>query len=237
MNSFSKSILFLFALAALGTMTLSPCWSQQSDFVTGSEAAEMVTSKSEISSDASSLPFEDSQDFDATDISVVDPEMASAQVETDCDDCQTCEGYVLTDPQLFPEVKNVNFFGVDRETCCDEWSGLCKMKSLKFGCNCGGLKANKGHLGLGWLRGRSGGEGCDYCNGGCCDTGSCDKGSGLKDCLAKCCLGKRCGGKSCSCQDKPAQRYVFGRPVEGSCQECGCCEKACPPEEGCESCK
>lgn len=41
-------------------------------------------------------------------------------------------------------VQNHFIFGVDRHSCCDEWSGFC---------NCGGLKLNPGHLGLKWLRG------------------------------------------------------------------------------------
>ena len=45
---------------------------------------------------------------------------------------------------------NANFFGVDRRSCCDEWSGFC---------NCsGGLKANPGHLGNPYLRSK---ENCD----------------------------------------------------------------------------
>ena len=51
------------------------------------------------------------------------------------------------------EVKNRNFFGVDREECCDEWEGLC---------GCSGLKANPGHWGLPWL------QGLYACEEGCC---------------------------------------------------------------------
>ncbi len=64
-----------------------------------------------------------------------------------------------------------NFFGVDRLACCDEWCGFC---------NCGGLKANPGHLGLPWLRSK---ENCD---------------------AAKKICGKHCGrnaGNSCGCPD------------------------------------
>jgi hypothetical protein len=38
---------------------------------------------------------------------------------------------------------NPNFFGVNRECACDEWDGFC---------NCGGLKFNRGHLGIPALR-------------------------------------------------------------------------------------
>jgi hypothetical protein len=51
------------------------------------------------------------------------------------------------------EVKNHFFFGIDRESCCDEWAGLC---------GCGGLKANPGHWGQPWIRG------CDACEEKCC---------------------------------------------------------------------
>ena len=236
MKSFSKSTLFLVTFAALGLATVSTGWAQQDDRSL-EIVADVMASEDETFNGTNSLPFEDGGSFDAANISVVDPIMASAQTETDCDACQTCDGSVVTDPQLFPEVKNVSFFGVDRESCCDEWSGFCKNRTLRYGCNCGGLKANKGHLGLRWLKSRYGGEGCDYCNGGCCDDGGCDKGSRLKDCFAKCCLRKGSESESCGCQDKSTQRFVFGRAVESNCQRCGCCDKSCPPEEGCESCK
>jgi len=48
---------------------------------------------------------------------------------------------------------NPTFFGVDRHTCCDEWEGFS---------NCGGLKANPGHLGIPWLRSK---ENCDSATG------------------------------------------------------------------------
>lgn len=44
-----------------------------------------------------------------------------------------------------------NFFGVNREECCDEWYGFC---------NCGGLKFNQGHLGVRNLRSN---EPCEQC--------------------------------------------------------------------------
>jgi len=47
-------------------------------------------------------------------------------------------------------VGNANFFGVDRNACCDEWEGFC---------NCsGGLKGNPGHLGNPFLRSK---DNCD----------------------------------------------------------------------------
>ena len=55
------------------------------------------------------------------------------------------------------------FFGVDPDTCCDEWDGFV---------DCGGLKANPGHLGRKWLASK---DACDRtvrCNqkNGDCDT-------------------------------------------------------------------
>lgn len=44
-----------------------------------------------------------------------------------------------------------NFFGVDRQACCDEWNGFC---------NCGGLKFNQGHLGVRGLRSQ---DNCEQC--------------------------------------------------------------------------
>ena len=159
--------------------------------------------------------------------------------------CQTCEGDVVTDENLFPEVKNANFFGVDRDECCDEWAGMCKGKSLKYGCGCGGLKANKGHLGIPWLKRKYGGDGCDYCKGGCCEKG-CNgkKCSAMKDCLKKCCFLKNClkddAEESSDCQPQSDEPSIFGRPLDGNDDRCGCrgCrEKGCSPDEKCGSCK
>ena len=111
-------------------------------------------------------------------------------------------------------VKNQNLFG-DRKRCCDEWSGFCRMKELSYGCNCGGLKSNRGHLGISWLRSRDAGEDCDYCNGGCCEkTESCHKRNAKK------------------------RRSVFADAFQKcSRSKCGCGEETCPEEEGCTSCQ
>ena len=231
-----KSFLVVMTFAISGIATASQCSAQQSDPSAGFGVTEMAASQDDFLTGNNSLPFENDQSFDVADISVVDPAMASTQSGTDCEACQTCEGTVVVDEQLFPEVRNVNFFGVDREACCDEWSGFCKMKNLTFGCNCGGIKANKGHLGLSWLRSRYGGEDCDYCNGGCCEQNNCNDCSQRKGRFGKGLL-KSKSNKSCGCGGKSIPSTVFGRPVVSSCQKCGCCDEACPPEEGCESCK
>ena len=54
-------------------------------------------------------------------------------------------------------VRNHSFFGIDRHNCCDEWAGFS---------NCGGLKANPGHLGLTWARDD---DPCEAA-GGCCQS-------------------------------------------------------------------
>ena len=47
------------------------------------------------------------------------------------------------EPFAYPShYRNRNLFGVDRHQCCDEWANEG---------NCGGLKANPGHLGIPWL--------------------------------------------------------------------------------------
>ncbi len=116
-------------------------------------------------------------------------------------------------------VKNKNFFGIDKDSCCDEWSKFCKIKDMKFGCGCGGLKANKGHLGIPWLRSGDAGEDCDYCKGGCCKKG-----------LA-------------ACREKRETRQAtfssaWNKRKGDRCDRCDNCAKAnCPEEEGCTSCR
>ena len=111
-------------------------------------------------------------------------------------------------------VKNQNLFG-DRKRCCDEWAGFCRIKELSYGCNCGGLKSNPGHLGISWLRSRDAGEDCDYCNGGCCEKGeSCFKRNAKKRCSVFTDAFKKC-----------------------SRSKCGCEEETCSEEEGCASCQ
>ena len=82
------------------------------------------------------------------------------------------------------EIRNHCFFGVDADTCCDEWDGFC---------NCGGLKAHPGHYGQKWLVGhddpcaakkhhchrkhchheRNGRKNCQECDESC-DASPCD---------------------------------------------------------------
>ena len=114
-------------------------------------------------------------------------------------------------------VKNRDFFGVEKGKCCDEWSKFCNYKDLKFNCNCGGLKANKGHLGISWLRSADGGEDCDYCQGGCCEKGI------------------RAAGR----RNRETRRDVFSsawkKATRDRCDECD--PSNCPEEEGCTSCR
>ena len=55
---------------------------------------------------------------------------------------------------------------------CDEWAGFCRNRDISFDCNCGGLKANPGHLGLPWLGGK---DNCDQ-------TVRRNRGCGCKEC-------------------------------------------------------
>ena len=113
-------------------------------------------------------------------------------------------------------VKNRDFFGVDKDSCCDEWTKFCNFKDIKFNCGCGGLKANKGHLGIKWLRSADEGEDCDYCQGGCCDR-----------------------EKSAGRERRDTRRNVFSsawnKATRSRCDECD--PSNCPEEEGCTSCR
>lgn len=112
-------------------------------------------------------------------------------------------------------VKNKDFFGIDRDSCCDEWSKFGKSKNLKLDVNCGGLKAKKGHLGIPWLRSADEGEDCDYCQGGCCE--------------------KERGGR----QNRKTRRSVFtnawSKATRG--RDEGCTAPNCSEQEGCSSCQ
>lgn len=114
-------------------------------------------------------------------------------------------------------VKNRDLFGVDEDNCCDEWSKFGNFKDLKYKGNCGGLKANKGHLGISWLRSADGGEDCDYCQGGCCEKGI------------------RAAGR----RNRATRRDVFSsawsKATRSRCDECD--PDNCPEEEGCTSCQ
>ncbi len=119
--------------------------------------------------------------------------------------CLSCDSHspVVTADHLFPEVKNLNFFGIDRHSCCDEWEGLCSCKSVKFGCPCGGPRPKKGYFGIHWLKNKSGAEDCDYCNGGCCKHG-----------LGKGGCNGGCKDNNCLREEKPRPTTIFGRPIE-----------------------
>ena len=114
-------------------------------------------------------------------------------------------------------VKNRDFFGVDRDRCCDEWSKFANVKDLKYKSNCGGLKANKGHLGISWLRSADNGEDCDYCQGGCCERGV----------------------RAASRQNRETRRDVFTSAWNKAPRRRGdnCSLGNCPEEEGCTSCR
>ena len=112
-------------------------------------------------------------------------------------------------------VKNRDFFGVNKDACCDEWSRFGRGKDLKYKSNCGGLKANKGHLGIPWLRSADAGEDCDYCQGGCCEKGAAGR------------------------ERRETRREVFSsarkKCKRDSCDNCA--QGNCPEKEGCTSCR
>lgn len=166
---------------------------------------------------------------------------ATSACPTDAVDCQCCEESFDADQKFHPEVRNVDLFGVAPEDCCDEWEGMSDFKAPKYKRSCGGLKADKGHLGIFWCQRKYGGDGCDYCNGGRCERklgGNLSKllpSFSLKDCLKKFC-GLKSDDEASSAADEPVQETVFGRPVESDCNGRRRCDKGCSPQKGCSSC-
>ena len=71
-----------------------------------------------------------------------------------------------------------SFFGIDEDQCCDEWEGFS---------GCGGLKADPGHYGVKWLRGK---DACER-DKACRSQSHRDK----KDCK------KNCRQTKCPCCD------------------------------------
>lgn len=232
MKTLSKSALFLALSVGIYVSFTSTGWSQNNGGYGDSGQAEVWGPDV-----VQSFPMDSSAP--TTDVPQAVESTLTYQTENFSD--QTFEQNVITDDYLFPEVKNVNFFGVDRDECCDEWEGMCGCKSPKFRCGCGGLKANKGHLGIFWLKSRYGGDGCDYCKGGCCEK-KCGsrlhnliKRCPIKNCLKKFCCKNTDEEASCGC-DEPKQTSIFGRPLESNCRRCGCCDEGCPSKEICDSC-
>lgn len=95
-------------------------------------------------------------------------------------------------------------FRVHSSDCCDEWADFCGCKDLDYGCSCGGLKANPGHLGLKWLRSKDAcdrTESCRSCGKGCSGCGikkhGCKLGSRVK---SKCGTGCAPASEASGCQ-------------------------------------
>lgn len=233
MKTLFATAFFLTLSIGISGLTVTPAWGQVDETFRAAMSAETlgpnVVGTFAVENDPSGYrapPVDDT----------------TARYSPEFSNSQTYQSNIVTDDNLFAEVKNVNFFGVDRDQCCDEWAGMCDCKSPKYDCGCGGLKSNKGHLGIFWLKRKYGGDGCDYCHGGCCEK---DCGSRLCD-LLKCCSLKNCFKKCCGkdpTEDavegnaEPTQTTVFGRPLESNCRRCGGCDKGCPPKKGCDSCK
>ena len=129
----------------------------------------------------------------------------------------TYESYTRAPAERYSVVKNTDLFGVERDKCCDEWSKFARFKETKYRSNCGGLKANKGHLGISWLRSADEGEDCDYCQGGCCERGV----------------------RAASRQNRETRRDVFTSAWNKAPRRRGdnCSLGNCPEEEGCTSCR
>ena len=237
MKTLSKSALLLTLAVGICSSIITTAWSQSQHRGGYGDSAITEAWGPDV---VQSFPIE--SDTPSTEVPYAPESTPTYQTENFSD--QNFEQSVVTDELLYPEVrevKNVNFFGVDRNECCDEWSGLGGCKSLKYGGRCGGLKSSKGHLGIGWLRSGYGGEDCDYCNGGCCEK---DCGTKLRDLIKSCpiknCLKKFCckdSAEEASCSnDEPSQTSIFGRPLNSNCDRCGCCDEGCSPEQGCNSC-
>ncbi len=230
-----KFALFLALFLGICGSIVSPTWAQLSESFTDAVSPDAFGPNV-----VGTFSFEDNQpvyDVPANNAPEVD-EITSAHA-AECQDCQSYQGDVATDENFpaevehehfWPEVKNVNFFGVDPDDCCDEWAGMNDCKSPKYNYACGGLKSSRGHLGIFWLKRKYGGDGCDYCNGGCCEK-KC--GSRLKA-LCGC---KDSDEEEAADRDEASQATIFGRPLESNCRRCGGCDEGCPPKKGCTSCK
>ncbi len=232
MKTLSKPALFLALALGFCISTVSPAWAQQNE--TFSDTVSPGTLGPNV---VGTFPIETHPRVDvATGIDEI-----TAPYQPDVFNGQVYDDAVISADNLFPEVKNVNYFGVDPDECCDEWSGLYPCKSPKYRCNCGGLKSNKGHLGIFWLKRRYGGDGCDYCKGGRCEKECGSRISGLlkwhpiKNSLKKFCC-KDCGEATSESCDEPEQTEIFGRPLKSNCRRNGRCDEGCPPKKGCESC-
>ncbi len=151
--------------------------------------------------------------YDST-TAVTEKMPAEAALES-CESCLPEES-----PSTTAVVKNVNYFGVDDDTCCDEWSGFCKIKDMPMNCGCGGLKARKGHLGIPWLRSADEGEDCDYCQGGCCGDNN-------------------AAGKQRRQTRRSALSYAWtsawSKATRGNCESCSAATTC--KTEGCTSCR
>ena len=108
----------------------------------------------------------------------------------------------------FPSSDSV--FGIHKSQCCDEWEAFCPCKTLDYGCNCGGLKANPGHLGLKWLGSN---EPCDRTE----PCGSGGRGIGCNSCgIGGCGLKARTRGGSCS----SGSCNTISKPTTCGCAAC-----------------
>ena len=229
MKTLFTSVLLLTLAIGGNAAIVSPCWAQQHEVFRTAASSEALGSHVVGTFSPDGHP----QVSVAPEANIITPPYQAEHV-----DHQNHQDNVITDDHLFPEVKNVNFFGVDRNQCCDEWAGLCDSKSPKYRCNCGGLKANKGHLGIPWLKRKYGGDGCDYCNGGRCEKKRhCKKKRHDNKGGHKKFSSKDRSEETVDSSDEPSQNSIFGRPLETDCHRCGRCDQGCSAQDECQSCK
>lgn len=178
MKRFFNCRVVLIVLLSVTTHSLSENAHGQDAF-TGSQPTINIPSMGE---EVPRLPFEDEaivaddQQFATAATPLPAPQTAAPQAVSSC---QPCESNVVTDASLFPEVKNVNFFGVDRNACGDRWAGMCECKSLSYGCNCGESKPLRRIATMQWWKSK-------FCGGSCHDCGhQCDQNCS-PDCDQKC---------------------------------------------------
>lgn len=214
----SRCVLMTVVVMAMGTH----CQSQELENRSLRHVAGTAVNAPPLDQEAPLLPFEDDaaiQVVDQHDIRV-HPANAnhfathSAGGSEQAGNCQSCEAAVLTDPALFPPVKNVNFFGIDRHSCCDEWAGLCDCKNVSFNCQCGQVKPRGRDSTMGWLKNKlfpkqvsGGGESCGCAGSGCGNQ----RTAGQADCGCQ-----QDSRDTTSASDTGRSQSIFGRPFNNS---------------------
>lgn len=176
----SRRVLLTIVLMGLISPLSSECRSQELENPPMPVADVSTFDGPELEANAPRLPFEnesvvivDQRDFT---IRQSDGDVQDGDYES----CQSCQSHVVTDAALFPPVKNVNFFGIDRHSCCDEWAGMCDCKNVNFKCDCNGPRPKRSY-GMAWFKNKFG-EKSNACGCGGSDCGCSDGHGGGSDC-------------------------------------------------------